>query len=405
VYFREYGATRELDSEKGMWESADNPVPVERRATSIIHFTVDLDVDTPYGVPRWITQTPSVIGSRKAEEANLSFFDNGGVPPVMIFVQGGVLAKHSAEALTAHVNSRGVNKHTPLVMELYGTGGDLNKGGQVKVTVERFGAERASDSMFENYDAKCFARIQGAYRLPSIFLGRSADYNFATAYTSYMVAEAQVFAPERDEEDDIYNRTIMRALDDTGRYVHKSQPLTVRDVTQQLGALTIAKNAQVISGEELVRNLNEVVGLELEYSDPPDPLIDTAGNPVNDNQPIDGAGMDGQDAIDGAKQVKKIEDDGRPLRRTPIDQRDLAKMAKDAADAIANGLDDEGAMDTFLKVTMRVATLPKRLKAEFNTMLAMYRHADASHDLAGVAELAGCTAEILAAGANGQAAH
>lgn len=46
-----------------------------------------------------------------------------------------------------------------------------------------------------------------------MFIGKAADYNFATAYTAYMVAEAQVFLPERDEFDNnMINATIVKAL-------------------------------------------------------------------------------------------------------------------------------------------------------------------------------------------------
>jgi capsid portal protein len=52
----------------------------------------------------------------------------------------------------------------------------------------------------------------GSARLPPLFLGYAADYNFATAQTSYMVAEARVFEPERTEFDDLMNKTIIKEL-------------------------------------------------------------------------------------------------------------------------------------------------------------------------------------------------
>src|SRR5690606_20257571 len=111
-----------------------------------------------------------------------------------------------------------VNAHQIPVIETISTGGSLENASQVRVTVERFGAERQSDSMFEKYDERCEKRVRRAWRLPPLFVGASDDYNYASAFASYMHAEAQIFAPERAEFDEIINRTIMRELDPSGEF-------------------------------------------------------------------------------------------------------------------------------------------------------------------------------------------
>ena len=96
------------------------------------------------------------------------------------------------------------------VLEVEPAGGGLNQPTpQARVTVERFGADRQQDSMFEKYDERCEERVRRSFRMPPIFVGQSKDYNFATAFASYTVAEAQVFKPERDEFDEMISMKLL----------------------------------------------------------------------------------------------------------------------------------------------------------------------------------------------------
>lgn len=265
VYFKEYGASRDLDRSTGQWAQAGEAVDLEDRATEVLYLTVHEDVNSAYGVPRWINQVPSVLGSRKAEELNLDFFNSGGLPPALIFIQGGELTAEVRKQVQQYMSGRGSSLHRGGVIEVHSTGGSIDSPGNVRVTVERFGSERMQDSMFENYDDRCEQRVRAAFRLPPIFVGKSQDYSFATAFASYTVAEAQVFTPEREEFDEIINNTIMRELDPEGEYVYRSLPLTVNDVATQLEALTLVKDK--LSGEGLIMAVNEATGMSLKFDE------------------------------------------------------------------------------------------------------------------------------------------
>lgn len=266
IWFRDFGTSRNLNRLSGVWEGTESSVPWEERANEIIHFTAEQDDVTPYGVPRWIAQTPSVVGSRKAEEMNLEFFDTGGVPPVMITVSGGRLIGESAAQLKKYFSSKPANNQRAVILEVMGSGGSLQgKDGAVKVSVERFGSERQRDSLFEEYDEKCENRVRSAFRLPSMFVGRMQDQSYATAYTSYTLAEAQVFAPERVEFDQKIDVTLMAGLRGEGNddYCFRSLPITATDIKTKLEALKLALG--LISGEETISTLNELAGLGLVY--------------------------------------------------------------------------------------------------------------------------------------------
>lgn len=270
--------------------------------TEVIHFRVLPDVTTPYGVPRWINQIPSVLGSRKAEELNLEYFNHGGLPPVMIFLQGGQLSPAAKAELNKYLSGEAKTKMRGVVADVYATGGDLTSNSQVKVSVERFGGDRLNDSMFEGYDERCAGRVRSAFRLPPLFTGDTQDYTFATAYASYVVAEAQVFKPERELFDEVINNTIMREL--APDYVYRSLPLTVHDVAVQLQAMTLAKD--VSDRKTFVDELNEIAGLNLTFQDPlTDPMNPLAG--------MMGGGMPGEEnPFGGEDQDDDKEGDDKP---------------------------------------------------------------------------------------------
>lgn len=145
----------------------------------LIHFMDIPDVTTPYGIPRWVPQIPSVLGSRKAEELNLEYFNHGGLPPVMIFLQGGQLAPAARDKLNSYLSGEAKNKMRGVIAEVYATGGDLTSNSTVKTSVERFGGDNLADSMFEGYDERCGGRVRSAFRLPPLFTGDTGDYTFA----------------------------------------------------------------------------------------------------------------------------------------------------------------------------------------------------------------------------------
>jgi PBSX family phage portal protein len=269
-FYKEYGCTRVLHRDTGEWETPAAPVPPDMRATELLVFTKDPDVNTPYGIPSWINELPSVLGSRKAEEHILEFFDSGGMPPAIIFIEGGTLAKDMSNQLKAYVSGQLKSRHRAAIVEAQSSSGTLDSSGKVSVKVERFGAESVKDSMFQNYDKNTEEHVRVGFRLPPLFLGRSSDYNYASAQVSYMLAEAQVFEPERNEFDEIFNLTIMRELG-AKTCSFRSKKITLKNAEAQIAALTLAKD--VSKGPGFVDEINRVAGINLEYQKPILPVV------------------------------------------------------------------------------------------------------------------------------------
>lgn len=269
TYMIEFGSTQDIDAktgrfslEKGSDGATVTPVAAVDRGSKIIHLKMNDDPNSDYGIPRWISQTPSVVGSRKAEEQNLEFFDAGGIPNVIVFVKGGAVASSTTDQLNGFLSGNVKTGGRAAVVEVASTSGTIDKAGSVEVQVERFGSEAMGDKMYEDYDNRCEERVRLAFRLPALFIGKTSDYNYSTARVAYQVAEAQVFKPDRDEFDAIMNQIILKELK-LKTVAFKSRPITLNDVDAQLKALEITK--EVIDPKEMVAEVSRISNTTLKY--------------------------------------------------------------------------------------------------------------------------------------------
>ena len=262
IYFKEFGSIRDLAKDTGVFVANGLRLPFEERASEIIYLTVHRAANSPYGVPRWLNNLPSVIGSRSAEELNLEYFAAGGIPPLMIFITGGAMAEKARKQLEGLLAGKARNKLKGIVADIQSTSGTIDKGGGVKVDIESFGSDRQQDSMFENYDTRCEQRVRASFRLPPLFVGKADDYSYASVFASYTLAEAQVFQPERMEFDEVFNNTVMKEMTN-GVYRIRSKPLIVADAETNLNTLRTAMNGGAITKKDLIENLNLVGSVTL----------------------------------------------------------------------------------------------------------------------------------------------
>ncbi len=347
VYYREFGSTRQINRKSGEWLEDGTKVPKDQIGGELLYFTLDPDYKSPYGLPRWINQLPSVIGSRKAEEQNLEFFDAGGMPPAIIFIQGGTLAGDVSSQLRAYLSGQNKVKNRAVVVEAQSSSGSLESSGSVQVRVERFGAEKAGDGMYSKYDAAAEEHVRVSFRLPPLFLGKAADYSFASAVVSYMVAEAQVFGPERSEFDEIMNKTFMRELG-LKNIKFKSKPVTLKSIDSQLKAIGLVKDSVTV--DSFVGEINSLTGLALEAKSPEEIAKEAANaaammaaavaptqadedkdddkEPDNEPAKVD-AKPDDEDAVDDKDTVTNPDDNSTP--DAPKTKFDLVEFATELA--------------------------------------------------------------------------
>lgn len=377
-YFKEFGASRDLAKNTGKWAGTGDKLPFEERASEIIYMTVNKAVGTPYGVPRWYNQIPSVIGSRQAEELNLEYFNAGGIPPLMIFIAGGAMGEEARKTLNSLLKGNAKDKLRGVVADIHSTTGSVEKGGGVNVQVETFDSARQQDSMFETYDDQCEKRTRASFRLPPLFVGKAEDYSFASVFASYTLAEAQIFNPERDEFDEIFNNSIMKSLTG-GVYKIKSNPLTVADITNKLKALELAAKFRIISQNQLRENLNisSDLNLPIDEEDGPleQPLFTESGSRTR------GRASDGPGSSVPA---------GSNLEVSKSDLSLLGDIATDHAKILVKGGTKKAKAE--LKKLMDSLTPVEKNIVEALTSAKIYAVTD--NDSAGMAELCGCLSEI-----------
>ena len=395
VWFKDFGASRDLDKKTGEWADLGTLAFVDR-ANEIIHYINKADPFSPYGLPRWWSNAPSVIGSRRAEEFNLMFFDSGGIPPMMIIVSGGALAVEAEKALRDHFMSTGPNRHAALVLEAYGTGGDIDKPSNVKITVERFGSERQKDSFFENYIEKCDHRVQRSFRIPSQFLGMSDDFTFATALSSMMVVEAQVFASERAEFDEHINLKLMPELPNGEKYIYRSKTLSLSDAEKQLAGLGLIKT--LLPPKLLVEKVGEVVGwpdLTLseeevtEIEDRRQAEADAKNRGPMIGQPQDFK-TDEERAAEGKKPGKKkppkVDPKGKPIKKYDF-LPGVVSLAADMGEVLQIGFARPEEARAFQKLRLKIETLDADSLEQFTTLLTANLLPAFAHDPNGAREL------------------
>jgi len=181
VYFKEFGDPRKLNYKTGIFESPQNPVTLEDEATELIHFR-QMSEDV-YGTPRWVSQLPSILGSREAEEVNLRYFEDNTIPPMILSVAGGRLTGESFRELKKMLSARAAAKERQnqiMLIEAVPERESLDdKGTTVTLKVDKLTDSRPSDALFTNYDESNQAKIRSSFRLPPVSVGLSQDITFA----------------------------------------------------------------------------------------------------------------------------------------------------------------------------------------------------------------------------------
>lgn len=209
-WFKEFGDQRIYNNETG---EIDPDIPEEKRANEVIYINL-YSARSPYGLPRYIGNLLSIFGDRAAEEINYVTFKNNNIPSMVVLCSNGQLTDGSITAIEDFVQSQiqGSDNYSKfLVLEAEGDE-EGEDGGQVKIDVKPLVSEQHKDALFQKYSMNNKDNVRRAWRIPPIFLGQAEEYNKATADTSRRLGDEQVFAPERNEFDELMNRIVLPHL-------------------------------------------------------------------------------------------------------------------------------------------------------------------------------------------------
>lgn len=324
VYFKEFGDPRDMDYLTGDYAKDGVSIPPERLATEIIH--IRKYSDDEYGLPCWINQIPSILGSREAEEVNLRYFQDNTVPPMMLTVAGGRLTAESHRDLKRLLNAQSVGKERQnqiLLIEAVPETESLGeKGNTIQLKVDKLTDARPSDGLFKQYDDANQAKIRSSFRLPPVAIGLSQDVTFATANVSMYIAEAQVYAPERTLNDEMYNKFLVHNPAGLGlkTVALRSRNPTITNPEAFIKSLTALNVMGAVTPRSAQKAFSSVLDTDIdEY-----PEKGEEGYEEWMDQPIaltlrTATGYDGNHDEQALKDndVKKIEEEGDPAPRSP----------------------------------------------------------------------------------------
>ncbi len=221
VYFKEFGDPRVMSARSGKYYDTPELMlkaePKAVEATEILHFLIYWPRGGAYGVPRWIGNLLSVLGSHQAEEVNFLYFDNKTIPSMMVAVEGGRLQQAAVSQLK-DLFENGIkgkkNFHKCIVLEaLPAESGVSGAEGKVRIRMQPLTDQQIKDGLFQDYDDRNRHKVGQSFRMPPIVRGDTKDFNRSTSDAALALAEDQVFAPERREFDYTVNRKIFPELD------------------------------------------------------------------------------------------------------------------------------------------------------------------------------------------------
>jgi PBSX family phage portal protein len=273
-WFKEFGDPRIYDNRTGEMVLDENKkqvegrdlIPEDHRANEVMHLKL-YSPRSPYGLPRTVGNFLSIFGDRAGEEINYTTIRNNNIPSLMLMVSNGQLTDPTIERLTEFMQSQiqGSDNFSKIVVveaESPDMEGDQGSPGQVKIDAKPLTQAQHKDALFQEYSRNNRDKVRGAFRLSSLFTGKSEPFNRATAEVARRLADEQVFAPERDEFDQMINRRIFPVMG-TRYHQFKSNSPNTTDNTELVRILAGAEKTGGMTPRIARIQLEDIMGIEL----------------------------------------------------------------------------------------------------------------------------------------------
>lgn len=261
VYYKEFGDPRIMDCRTG--DYVDN-LEDEHQANEVLHLKIGRDA---YGVPRWIGQLIHMMGARMAEELNYRYFTQGRHTPMAIMLHNAELSPESEQQLQDYAKEvEGVNQsHKFLILEAEGLEEGIldDERKNAKVEMKSLAEMLQQDALFLDYDESSRKKVQSSFRLPDIYVGRTMDFNRATADTARYITEEQVFEPERNSLEWIINHKLLPYFDIHLVRVEFNKP-EISNAEEIVSVLKTGNELNALAPNDVRPILSELLGVNLE---------------------------------------------------------------------------------------------------------------------------------------------
>lgn len=214
-----------------------------------------------YGLPRFIGQLVSIIGSREAELTNLDFFRENATPAMALLVAGGLIPQSTLDQLeqlfTGVRGRKSMNRW--VVVEAEGDHRAANIEGVMpvpKMELKPLNNDRQKDGLFKEYGETCQENIRSAWRIAGLFTGHAKDYTFASAKSAFEIADSQVFGPERRKTNDMVNNHFLSGY--APKYwSFRLQPAKITDPEEVIRALKYFDGIGAMTPNTAIQMVNE----------------------------------------------------------------------------------------------------------------------------------------------------
>lgn len=256
-YFKEYGDPRRMDAITGMYFDPDTPIDVLPEKFEEANEIIEYSIYSPmyaYGVPWWIATSIWVLSLRAAELVNYFLLKNNAIPPGMLVIEGykdQSLEKKLKEDLT--INMSGAESYSSFLVvsveakPTAATGPGANPA-KPSIRFESFSQLLNKEGMFMDFMKMGEEKQVGSFGLANQYVGKNNDLNRAVAEVAQDLTEMQVFIPERNSSDAVFNNTILADLG-IKYWVYRTKSSTLQD-PELLSKIT---NESVLNGS-MTRN-------------------------------------------------------------------------------------------------------------------------------------------------------
>jgi len=247
VYFKKFGDTKVMDSTTGEYRR----VGIRKRATELIHMKEYTANDDFYGIPRYRSTAPAIMGNRAASERNLSFFQNDAVPRMALTISGGKLSQPSVDRIQEFFKAaKGVkNAHRMMIIQIDTEATQFTSQAKPDVQLKPLTVGDTDDASFQKYRSDNDEEVREAFGIAKAFF-TPEDVNKAVAYATKEITNEQEFDPTQKQIEHMFYHTIITDMFSTEIVVPKSAfPVVVSKAKKFLKNNDIKKIQDMHFGE------------------------------------------------------------------------------------------------------------------------------------------------------------
>jgi len=205
VYFKTFGDHRIINKHTGKVTNAI--IPIDKRATEVIHFFTKTTFSDYYGYPIWLPTLYAILGNVEAQNRTIAFLKNDCTPRFVIVANTRIegYADRIEKFLSAKLRGSAESGRALVLQPEQPSGG-------AKPEIKVITFPLPDDASFLKYRKENDREISEIFGLADTFFGVSEDVNKASADLLKKQALEQDFAPETTRYEYRLNRTVVPAL-------------------------------------------------------------------------------------------------------------------------------------------------------------------------------------------------